>query len=88
MQHEVVRDLPFHELAALVYRDVVAVKHDSRERLQKELVSKKKLEDRERKKRAKELTDNQKKPTSMALLILEHLLAVAKFETLTCFCCI
>ena len=77
-----VEDLQFHELAALVYRDNIYMKHGDRTRLLKELDVKKQPEMTVRKARTKALADQAKaSPDLMSGIILEHLHTVSRLNT-------
>ena len=78
-------DLQFHELAALVYRDNINIKHDSRKRLAEELVTKKRPEMLARKSRMKALVDQAKpSPNLLAEIIIEHLLVASGTDLSGC----
>ncbi len=68
--------LEFHELAALVYRDNVRLKHMDQVRLQKELSLLNKSEESTRKQRQKSFQQKQSPADVMAELIIEHLITV------------
>ena len=69
LSNAAVADLEFHELASLVYRDNLRVKHDPRVRLQQELGKKPKP-------KPTELPAHH--PDIMAVIIIEHLIAVPR----------
>jgi hypothetical protein len=73
LSHAAVANLEFHELASLVYRDDLRVKHDPRVRLQQELELGKKPKP---KPKPSELPDHH--PDIMAVIIIEHLIAVPR----------
>lgn len=81
-----VANLQFHELAALVYRDNINIKHDNRKRLAEELVRKKRPEILARKARMKALADQAKpSPNLLAEIIIEHLLVASGTDLLGVF---
>ena len=72
-----VSNLEFHELASLLYRDTVAVKHQNRDRLAQELGLKGQEEEREKKKKTSRFASQQQKSDFMAEMVVEHLKAVS-----------
>ena len=74
LSHTVVANLEFHELAALVYRDHLRVKHDPRVRLQQELGKK-----RQGQKALPKHSEGRDHPNIMAIILLENLIAVPRW---------
>lgn len=82
--------MEFHELSALLYRDNIREKHDAKKRLHNELEEKKKPEEQTKKAKLKAVADAKQKPSTMAVLLMEHLIAVSSFccrMVLLCWFC-
>ena len=69
--------LAFHEVSALVYRDNIWQKHDSRDRFRKELVTNKAIEESQKSQQAKALKEQQPPVDPMMEMFIEHLLGVS-----------
>jgi len=72
-----VSNLEFHELASLLYRDTLTIKHQNRDRLAQELGLKGQEEEREKKKKTSRFASQQQKSDFMAEMVVEHLKAVS-----------
>lgn len=73
-----VADLKFHELAALVYRDIVQLKHMKRARLEKELADGSRDELQQKKARLKSIQETQQPANGMLEMVIEHLVTVTR----------
>lgn len=69
--------LPFHKVAALLYRDNVDQKHGERGRLLEEIEDKKKGETAKRKAMLKDRQDQRQPLDDCAQMMVSHLLSVA-----------